>query len=81
MCDVSESRQERLAEEINLRRVACEVDSGVLESLDVSQCLLGAGMALVCTKHKLVGSLLLATAWHDVCVREVGKRKFKTSTK
>ena len=62
MCDVSESRQERVAEEINLRRVACEVGSEMLESMDVSQCLLGAGMALVCTKHKLVGSLLLATA-------------------
>ena len=62
MCDVSESRRERLTDEINLCRVACEVDSGVLESLDVSQCLLGAGMALVCTEHKLVGSLLLATA-------------------
>ena len=62
MCDVSEGRRERLADEINLCRVACEVDSGVLESLDVSQYLLGAGMALVCTKHKLVGSLLLATA-------------------
>ena len=34
----------------------------MLGSLDVSQCLLGAGVALVCTKHKLVGSLLLATA-------------------
>ena len=62
MCDVSESRQERLAEKINLRRIACDGGSGMLESLDVSQCLLGAGVALICTKHKLVGSLLLATA-------------------
>ena len=58
MCDVSESRQERLAEEINLRRVACEVDSGLRESLDVSQCLLGAGMALVCTTQ--VGRIFVA---------------------
>ena len=62
MCDVSESRKERLGEGINLCGVACDVDSGLLESLDISQCLLGAGMALACTKHKLLGSLLLATA-------------------
>ena len=47
MCQKADKNE--LAEEINLRRVACEVDSGLRESLDVSQCLLGAGMALVCT--------------------------------
>ena len=62
MCDAPESRKERLGEGINLCGVACDVDSGLLESLDISQCLLGAGMALACTKHKFIGSLLLATA-------------------
>ena len=81
MCDVSESRKEWLSEGTNLCGVACDVESGLVESLDISQCLLGAGMALACTKHKFIGSLLLATAGIMYVSGRLGKEDSRPAQK
>ena len=60
MCDVEEFRKRRICEEVKLRAVYCKEDEEM--KINLSQGLLGAGVVLLCTEHKLVGSLLLATA-------------------
>ena len=60
MCDVEEFRKREMREEVKLRAIYSSEDEAT--KVDLSQGLLGAGVALLCTEHKLVGSLLLAAA-------------------
>ncbi len=62
MCNVEHYQDRAKVEEAQLRRLCHPEEVEVTESLKLSQCLLGAGIAMVCTDHKVLGAMLLATA-------------------
>ena len=62
MCNVEHFKEKIEVEEAQIRRLWHQEEVEETESLKLSQCLLGAGIAMVCTDHKVLGAMLLATA-------------------
>ena len=62
MCNVEHFKEKIEVEEAQIRRLWYQEEVEETESLKLSQCLLGAGIAMVCTDHKVLGAMLLATA-------------------
>ena len=62
MCNVEHFKETIEVQEAQIRSLWHQEEVEETESWKLSQCLLGAGIAMVCTDHKVLGAMLLATA-------------------